>query len=284
MGSLAVFIAVSLLAFTAEAQLRDRATLVHEVYGKKANVAAQQSEINLSHRTQFDEDGAQLLTTTLIYRSTALDFAPQSGGNNGTAISGQSVQLIVPQFTYLHVINDEYSLVTQLRTGFFGDWNGDFGQSFRVEGTVFVSKPWNENLTLGLGVGNGSNFGRVITVPVLQVLYFPSPKWMIDALLPVRADFIYLHSKDWEYGATFNIVGSQYRVDPRNFYGADTLQFANITVGGIVRRQTASNLYAFAELGSTVSRRFELKLGDQLVEDIKPENMIYGRLGLQYRF
>lgn len=281
-GRFLITLALFLFSSWSHAQLRDRASITHEVLAEKSDIKTNQTEVNVNHRIMLDQEGSKLLTLSLQYRDTRYDFqssdVPTRQGTN------QQVQMIVPQFTYLQVLNDEYSLVTQLRPGFFGDWRGGFGKSFRMEGSFFFSKPYSDKLTLGYGLANGSNFGRILTVPVLQVLYFYSEKIMIDALLPVRADALYLFSKDFEAGASFNITGSNYRLDPQQNFGADSLQFANITLGGIARYQTAQNLYVTGEIGTTVMRRFNLMDGNNDIEEFEPNNTFYARFGLQYRF
>jgi len=273
--SIGVFISQATLA-----QLRDRASLSFESLPEASGLNTTQTEINVSHRIQLDPDGEKLLTISAQYRDTQFDYA--GSPNTIPALANQRVQLFVPQFTYLQVLNEEYSLVVQARPGYFAGTGVSMQDSYRFEGSFFFSKSYSDKLTLGYGIAKGSNFGRVLTVPILQVLYFYSEKIMIDALLPVRADAVYLFSKDLEAGASFNIIGSNYRLDPANHFGADTLQFANITLGGTVRYQTFTNLYLSAELGTTVMRRFNF-MGNSN-QEISPDNTLYARLGFQYRF
>ncbi|MFN8791894.1 MAG: DUF6268 family outer membrane beta-barrel protein [Bdellovibrionales bacterium] len=277
----AVFGSLALVT-PAQAQLRDRASVSYEVLPEKSDVSAQQTEVNVSHRFMFDTEGEKLLTATLSYRETVFDF--EGSDNPGFEGSNRRVQMIVPQFTYLHILNEEYSLIVQARPGFFGDFQGGFGKSFRLEGSFLFSKPYSDRLTLGFGLANGSNFGRVLTVPIVQVLYFPTEKIMIDALLPVRADALYLFSKDFEAGASFNITGSNYRIEANDNLGAEQLEFANITLGGIARRQVLTNLYLSGELGTTVMRRFNFVDGPNEIDELEPDNTFYARVGLQYRF
>lgn len=258
----------------AQAQTRDRLSVTYDHLGNAEGVSANFYEANANHRFFLDEDGASLLTVGAQYRSLQLQSTPTGY---------KQLELLVPQFSLAQIINDEYSIILNARPGFFGDFEGDFGRSFRFEGGAVVTKVYDETLTLGLGVGRGSNFGRDLIVPLLQVLWLPTSTVMVDVLLPVKAEVWYLPSRTWEFGALFNIVGSLYRIDDPAL-AASQLGFANMNLGLGLRRNIQGNLYASLEAGYTVSRRFEFANDGEKVSDNIPAGVPYGRLGLNWRF
>jgi hypothetical protein len=262
----------------ASAQTRDRASLSYDLLPNASGIAARLTEVNANHRIMLDTDGASLLTVGMQYRLLELEVAGMANQDYN-----RQLQLVVPQFSLMHIVNDDYTMIINLRPGFFGDFKNNFGKSFRLEGAALVSRVINEKLTIGLGVGRGSSFGRDLTLPVLQILYLPSPTLMLDAVLPVKAELWYLPSRFWEFGGIFNILGSVYTVD-NPLPGADRLGFANINLGIAARRLLLNSLYAHFETGYTFTRRYEWSEGREKIEETKPKSVPYVRAALNWRF
>ena len=274
--NLLVVLACVISGASAFAQTRDRFSASYEQLGAASGVNANAYEVNGNHRIFLDADGASLLTIGAQYRSLQLE----SGG-----LGYRRLQMIVPQISLAQILSDEYTLIAYARPGFFGDFAQDFGRSFRLEGGALVTRVFSDKLTVGLGAGRGSNFGRDLTVPLLQVLWLPTPTIMIDAVLPVKAEVWYLPSKTWEYGALFNIVGSLYRFDDPAFQmQASQIGFANMNLGLAVRRNLHGSAYVSFEGGWTVSRRLEFSNGRNSVQENIPGGVPYGRVAYNWRF
>lgn len=267
---------LNLFGATAQAQTRDRFSATFEQLGRASNLSANAFEANGAHRFFLDADGASLLTAGLQYRGVQIDF---------DGLGQRRLYSLVPQISLAQIIDDRHSLIVYARPGFFGDFSSDFGRSFRLEGGALVTRVIDDKLTMGIGAARGSNFGRDLVVPLLQVLWLPTPTIMVDAILPVKAEAWYLPSKAWEFGALFNIVGSLYRFDDPSFgLQASQIGFANMNLGLGARRNLHGSAYASAEIGWTVSRRLEFANGRDSVQENVPNGVPYGRVGYNWRF
>jgi hypothetical protein len=203
------------------------------------------------------------------------------------ASRGIAVMQAIPQLTYMRVLSESTSIVVNLRPGFFGATESVGalrGDTFRLEGGLVVSHVLDEHWTLGWGVARGSNLGRVLVVPVAQVLWFPSDQWMIDALLPIRADVWWLPDSEWEVGLQLALAGSQYAMAGAGEVNFEELRFAQIQISAGVRRRVLDKTYVQVDLGRTVSRRFETWAAGQLLRDFAPAQAWFARTGLTWRF
>lgn len=283
-GLLGIAVLGFLLASSAQAQqVRDRASFAVDGVAaagtsSAGEVSAWSGEVNVNHREGLDADGNTWLTVGIQHRYTSVA---------SSALFAPGLSATVVNATGMQVVNETDTVVLNVRPGFFGIVNaGDVSSfrsnAFRLEGAALYSRVMNERFTLGAGIARGSNFGRVLVVPVIQAVYLISDRWMLDALLPARADLWYLPSPDWEFGLCFAIVGSQYAGASRGGY--DEVRFAAMTAGLAARRRVAAPLFVQLDAGRTVSRRFELWSQDRLARDLEPAGAFLGRVSLTLRF
>jgi hypothetical protein len=156
-------------------------------------------------------------------------------------------------------------------------------QDVRAEGAVVLDVFENESFTWGAGIGRVSNFGRVIYVPLFHIVWSISPKWMMDAMLPGRLDLLYLPSSKLETGLSFNILGSRYNIE-RKERRVDSIGVAQMNLGPMMRYQISPSLYLAVESGLAFARRVSLMDQNTEVREFNPNNEIFLRSGLQYRF
>lgn len=270
------------------AQMRDRASLWFEGLpsaeladgngASGASIQAQAAEFYVADRFFLDEEGSSLLNVALSFRNNFIQTqnAPGLGGV-------RNVAGIVPILTLLHSIDEKNTLVVQARPGIFTDFTNMDGDHFRMEGSVLWDHVWNERWTLGLGAARTSNFGKVLYLPLFHALGMIGNDLWLDLLLPGRGELYFLPSKDWELGAMFNIVGSQYAIGEQGL-GFDTLQYANVLLGPTVRYRLGGNAYLGLEAGYTVLRRAIVLNGDQELFSYDPGRTFFTRVGLQLRF
>ncbi|MCM0605163.1 MAG: hypothetical protein KA715_03665 [Xanthomonadaceae bacterium] len=210
---------------------------------------SRQSDIQWIERFFLDEEGNGLLGVGLQSRILSID-------------TRSPLYIVSPQFTWLQSLNQDYSFVINLRPGLYGDLRGNLSDDFRLEGVFFVDRILSGGWTLGLGAARGSNFGRVLTVPVLHAVYVGESS-LLDALLPVKAEYWIMNSEHFEYGAIFSLVGSQYRIEDLT-NTADTLQFANGLIGPSARMKIQDKFYIQLDALFTVLRRYEVGLAENL--------------------
>jgi hypothetical protein len=237
---------------SAWAQSSERFTFDYLHFADADNVEVSTMSGSFSHRFFLDKDGTNLLTLSIA--ATQVDLLDE---NQTEPDRSRQLRAIVPEINLLKVLNENYSLVATLRPGFFGDLTGSLSDQFRLEGGFVITKFINENLTLGLGLGRGTNFGRDLVVPLVQFLYFASDKIVLRGVLPVNASAWYIPSQKWEFGISYKLQGSMFNLDETNIAGAERIGFAAAQVGLGTRYKVAGNNFLTAEIGYTVLRRYE---------------------------
>ncbi len=269
--------------------------LVSLVDETRARFSAQQAHLNFSFRTIIGEEGETIITNGLQYRFLRAMFDevvfPQRGLLTVTYPypREQEYHFLFYDFLVLHSLSEAYTLVATLRPGIFSDFKTITRDHFRLEGAVFVDRQMSETFTLGLGIARSSNFGRVLLLPILHVLYFGGSSFMLDVLLPSRAELWFYPTKSLEAGINLSLSGSQYAVGEANPFSANQFGFANATVSPIVRYNLFSKLYLSTEFGYTFVRRVEL-VNNRLegearfVQQFNPANIWFLRFGVQVMY
>jgi hypothetical protein len=269
--------------------------LVSLVEEKNAGFSAQQAHLNVSLRTIIGEEGETIITNGLQYRFLKAIF------DNVVFPNIYNLQVTYPypreheyhflfyDFLMLHSLSDAYTLIATLRPGIFSDFKTITRNHFRLEGAVFIDKQMKENFTLGLGIARSSNFGRVLLLPILHILYFGGSTFMLDVLLPSRAELWFYPTKSLEAGVNLSLSGSQYAIGEANPLQANQFGFANATVSPSVRYNLFSKVYLSTELGYTFVRRVEL-VNNRLegearfVQQFNPANIWFLRFGAQVMY
>lgn len=234
------------------AQSAERFTLDYQQFADADNVSVSGVAASLSHRFFLDDEGSNLLTLSLGASQIELTDTTLTAPDRN-----RKLRAISPDFNLLRVLNENYSLIVSIRPGFFGDLSGNLSESFRLEGGFLVTRYVNENLTIGLGIGRGTNFGRDLVVPLLQFLYFATDKIVLRGLLPVSASAWYIPSQNWEFGLLYRLQGSMYHLGDSNIVGAERIGFANAHAGFGVRYNLFGNNFITAEAGYVAQRRYE---------------------------
>ena len=148
-------------------------------------------------------------------------------------------------------------MIISLRPGFYGSLDGSLGDDFRLEGGVVLTKFVNENLTMGFGVGRGSNFGRDLIVPLFQFVYFVNEKIIARGLLPIRASLWYIPTQNLELGVIYRLQGSLYNIEGQtNITDAQQVGFAAAHVGLGARYKLFGTNFLSIETGVTALRRY----------------------------
>ncbi len=257
---------------------------------QQAQVGAQQAHLNFNFRTILGEEGETVLYNGFQYRFLRSTFSqvvfPLPASGLYPYPSTRDYHFLFYDFLVLHSLSDAYTLVATLRPGIFSDFKNISRDHFRLECAFFIDRQMSESLTLGLGIARSSNFGRVLLLPIVHVLYFGGSTFMLDILLPSRAELWFYPTKSLEAGVNVSLSGSQYAIGEANPLSANQFGFANATVSPIVRYNVFSKLYLSAELGYTFVRRVEL-VNNRLegearfVQQFNPNNIWLLRFGVQ---
>ena len=234
------------------AQATNRFSADYQKLGGSNGVATDSASIQGNHRVLLDDEGSNLLTLGLGLTQTTLEDDRSTGPDRY-----RELRTLVPTFSLMRILNDEYSLVVTLRPGFYGTLNDSLGDDFRLEGGVVVTKFMSENLTMGFGLGRGTNFGRDLIVPLFQFVWFASEKVIVRGLLPIRASAWYIPTQDWELGVIYRLQGSLYNIEgDTNISSAKRVGFAAAHVGVGARYKIFGTNFISVETGVTALRRY----------------------------
>ena len=279
-----------LVAFSEKvfAQTTNRYELSYQTIGKTNDVTTSSINGQAAHQIFLDEEGSSLLTVAVNFSDTSLKDDELSGEDKT-----RSLKTFIPNLSLMKILDDEYSLIVYLRPGLYGDLEGDLGNDFRLEGGAVVTKYMSDQLTMGLGVGRGSNLGRDMVVPLLQFVYFANSKVVARGVLPVRASVWYIPDQKWEFGALFRLEGALYNIEESDIADVEQLGFAAATIGGGARYNLGSNNFLSMEAGITAMRRYEfndereilvMRLDYDPFEDKELDRAPYLRLGWIQKF
>ncbi len=260
-----------------------------------ARFSAQQAHLNFNFRTILGEEGETVIYNGFQYRFLRATFDDVVFPYLGSFLilypypPTREYHFLFYDFLVLHSLSDTYTLVATLRPGVFSDFKNLTREHFRLEGAFFIDRQMSESLTLGLGIARSSNFGRVLLLPIVHVLYFGGSSYMLDVLLPSRAELWFYPTKSLEAGVNLSLSGSQYAIGEENPLSANQFGFANATVSPIVRYNLFSKLYLSTELGYTFVRRVELvnnrlKGEARFVQQFNPNNTWFLRFGVQVMY
>lgn len=283
-----VLLSFFLLSQSLFAQATNRFNANFQKLGGSNGVATDTASVQGNHRFLLDEDGENLLTVGLGLTQTTLEDDTQSGPDRY-----RELRTFVPTLSLMKILNEEYSLVLTLRPGFYGTLNDNLGDDFRLEGGFVVTKFISENLTMGLGLGRGTNFGRDLIVPLFQFVWFASEKVIVRGLLPIRASAWYIPTQDWELGVIYRLQGSLYNIEgDTNIAGAKQVGFAAAHVGVGAKYKFFGSNFISIETGVTAIRRYlwnndtgtSVKISDDPWRDRDLDKVPYVNVGWVQKF
>ncbi len=281
-----VFVGFSSVGFAQ----REQAGIRYEFFGPRATANSTPSSlsgsqigmslltVNGGFQTQLDKEGSSVLNVQFIYRNAAAQFGvPKAGGTfDPASIMGHG---LYSDILFLQTLSDKFQLAVAARAGLFSDLNNINLSHFRVEPLFFLDYFFDDKFIAGLGfVYNTSNFGRLISVPLLHIYWIPTPEILVDGLLPTRLDFWYYPSKQWDLGVSIALNGSQFQLgqSPTALAGFSRLStdgtmkngkdinqmfFANATIGPNIRYNIFDKTYVSLEGGYSIVRRFGFDAG-----------------------
>ena len=250
----------------------------------------QSLQLQAAHRVLLD-GGNTMLLLGAQYRGVRVALpttapVPSSPATPASPAVTTDLHVAAADLWLLRTLDDRHTLVTVLRPWLYGDLD-HAGSQFRTEGAVFVDRILSPRTTVGVGLSYGSNFGRVLPIPVVHVVARPRRRLLLDALLPARADLWWMPRKGLDLGVGAGLVGAQYGLarPTQLVAGADALWLANATIGPQLRwAPQGGKLQLTADGGATVIRRLRYARGGTELADLAPGNVLFGRAGVQWLF
>lgn len=246
-------------------------------------------------RSILDKKGTAVLTSTLSYRFTQLQYdIPSNTFGERTPITeyytaldqnGLSLHQLQADFLYMKILNKKWMLYALGRPAMMSDFEDLTLEDFRIEAAVFTEYGFSRKFRGGLGLSRSSAFGRVLWVPLARILYRPQRNILIDGVLPSRLDAWYIPSKKWELGVGVSLIGGQFSISDQNL-GGNQFGWANGIAALQVKRLVKGKWYAQLDAGFSLIPRQELTDYDfrlfpsrEILSDLSPDPMPVFRFG-----
>lgn len=257
--------------------------------------------VSFAKRSILDKKGTAVLTSTLSYRYTDLQYSvepvariqpvpspfPVLDYRDQIAQDGIQLHQFQASFLYMKILNRKWMLYALGRPSMMTDLDDVDGQDFRFEAAVFTEYGFSRKFRAGLGISRSSAFGRVLWVPLARILYRPARKVLIDGILPSRLDAWYIPSKQWELGFGLSLVGGQYSINEDNPLGGNQFGWANGLAAFQVKRLLKGKWYAQVDAGVSLIPRQEITDYDfrlfptrDILYDLDPDPMPVFRVGV----
>lgn len=117
-----------------------------------------------------------------------------------------------------------------------------------------------KKLDIGYGLSYSRDYTKNTISPVFAITYITS-QFRLDALLPVRVEFVLTPGQFWEYGLEVNFNTAIYRTDmpdPDIKY----IRSINLPICAGLARKIYGMLWVKAKAGMTLSRQYDVLDGD----------------------
>lgn len=251
-----------------------------------------------ARRDLLNKNGTAILTSTLSYRQTQLNYDFGFGDVITTEINpprdyrfalqqdGLTLHTLQADFLFMKILNRKWMLYALGRPVMLSDFDGVDVEDFRFEAAVFTEYGFSRKFRAGLGLSRSSSFGRVLWIPLARILYRPARKVLIDGILPSRLDAWYIPSKQWELGLGLSLVGGQFSVG-ENALGGNQFGWANGLATLQVKRLIQGKWYAQLDAGFSLVPRQEITDYDfglfparDILLDFEPDPMPVFRAGI----
>jgi hypothetical protein len=139
------------------------------------------------------------------------------------------------------------------------------GKSFQFGGLALYEKVFSDKLGMSFGaMYNQELFGPYL-VPLININWQVSDKWLISGLLPIYAKISYKVNEKFNFGIShFGLLTTYSLNDPE--YKDDYIERQSIDLSLYGRYKLAGNFYIEARFGRSFSRSYAQYAGDQKVD------------------
>lgn len=225
---------------------------------------------------------ANRLTLGVRYRWNQLDFdapTPFAAGD----LDLHRVQIPV---NYWHAFSDTWKLWGGVEPGLFTDFKAVSGDDFAVTALAVAAWEFHPEWSLSFGAYYSRDLGEDRALPVLGVIWRPSPHWNLSATFP-RFRIAWAPDENWVVEGLVRPGGSAWNL--RTADGRDLdIEYkswrATLGVERLLSRDLLGRLYGFVEAGLGFGQ--DLKLtddGDELAASDLDETFT-ASAGLRLRF
>ncbi len=131
--------------------------------------------------------------------------------------------------------NDKWSSAFQAKPGIHSDFEDISEKDWVFSGSAMAIYNLDGRNSVGFGLANGDNFGRVSVFPLLKVNWYPTAQIYVEALLPLDLDAGFMFSDRLSAGFEGKVRGYQYRLsDDNDSWNDKVLRYKEVRFGPYV--------------------------------------------------
>ena len=230
--------------------------------------SAPQSEVQTGNKLGINIVDINLITPTISigkntklnniisYRSLNynLDVGSQKNFSHPGSLNDIQYSLLIRQ-----KLNDSWNLMVIPQVIIRSNFKNSFGSRdfFPAVAMIAMNKSKNhEGLQWGYGASYSRDFTKNTITPLFAVNY-TSPKYRVDLLLPIKAQFVMTPSKLWEYGVDATFETGIYHIGSKNDFYGSYVRTINIPVGLTAAAKISGMFWVKAKIGMQFLREYD---------------------------
>jgi len=224
------------------------------------------------------------INNLLTYKFTNYNFDAAACDAQGYPKSLTDIQysLLVRQ-----ALNEQWTMYVLPQVTARSDFEHKFtsGDLFASMSLLAIRKSKKyEKLEMGYGISYSQDYTKNTISPLFTISY-STPKFRLEALLPIKAQFVLTPVQLWEYGLEINLKTAIYRSDMPN-PEIKYIRTINVPINFSVARKIYGMLWAKADAGVLLSRQYDVvdnnfRIMKEQVNTIDPSP--YATIGISLR-
>ena len=244
----------------------------------KNSVKFQKYSFRLTIPKRLNEKGSFLINK-FEYAKTGIDYS------SGPSILKDLERFHTVSYTlgYRRSLKNNWSLIGMLTPQISSNFRSSLEwEDLQLRGLVMFTKPIKPTLRLSLGVMYGTTTGVPLPLPLLSMMWKPTPKWTVNVGFP-RLGIGYELSPKTKIGADLFMVGDNFTLTKDLFYineKIDNIRIMNLGGGLNLSQELSKYLKLKVQTGYTFYRKFEFLGGKDSVLDYNLDNDLYLKVGL----
>ncbi len=279
-----IFIAISSYCYAQDIPLAGaqfRYDLPTQIKGQPSGTKAAVTEQNYFVSFPLFSTPKTSLSTTARY--SLMSPSMQSGDVAPSDIFDHTYQTLSMRFNLSHKLNDQWNIQLAVAPTLSSDFSeGLSGKDIIVLTQVVARKRVSSDFSYGIGLGYGTNFGKKMLLPALQLDYHAN-QFNVVAFLPSNLAVYYsTASNNLHLGGALHIAGGYYHI-PDEVDQNKTINrvgYRNITIGPSVVIKIAGPLYLNLDGGYDLSRKFATYSDNKVYDDFTPAKGMFIQAGI----
>lgn len=171
---------------------------------------------------------------------------------------------ITYNFTMIHQWNERWTVIGRLSPNLASDFKEKLnGSDFIMQGSVIISKKYNNQLTAGAGLVYSTRLGKPMLLPGLQLRY-KKDRQTLNVFIPAFIDYAYRADDKGRLniGGRVALNGANFNISAGNLTTGDEmdrLNYSRANIGPVANYQLTRMLQVEVFGGLSTARRYQFE-------------------------